>query len=101
MIIKMSDSISDNFNDIMQNDDKQISEMEINVTHIINDPIRIILCMNHWFDTPHFRVIYNIPGAYIRVIDLENDFLKINSRKILFPELFDSIIYSSIISINN
>ena len=94
-------SISDIFNEIMQHNDKQISEMEINVTYIINDPIRIILCMNHWFETPHFRIIYDIPGTDNKIIDLENDFLKINSRQILFPELFDSIIYSNIISINN
>lgn len=96
----MSYSISNIFNEIMQHDDKQISEMEIDVIDIINDPIRIILCMNHWFDTPHFRIIYDIPGADIRVIDLENDFLKINSRQILFPELFDLIIYDNIILIN-
>ena len=68
----MPQLISDNFNDIMQNDDKQISEMEIDVIDIMNDPIRIILCMNHWFDTPHFRIIYDIPGTDNKIIDLEN-----------------------------
>lgn len=97
----MSYLIGDIFNEIMQNDDKQISEMEIDVIDIINDPIRIILCMNHWFDTPHFRIIYDIPGTDNKIIDLENDFLKIDSRQILFPEFFDSIIYFNIISINS